>query len=134
MLIEGMLGYLITANSVIDAELAAAVAFTESSLRCDVGENYAGAIGLLQVKPVAATAVGMDGADLHDCATNIRAGTLYLKKQIDRFGLYDGLRAFNCGPRGSLRSKTCGADYARKVLRVRDEIHAASEESFQKDF
>jgi len=127
MLIEGMLAYLITANSQVDAELAAAVAFAESSLRCDVGENYAGAIGLLQVKPVAAEAVGMKGADLFDCATNIEAGTKYLKKQIDRFGLFDGLRAFNCGPTGSRRDLTCGAAYARKVLRVRDDIHSAAE-------
>jgi soluble lytic murein transglycosylase-like protein len=127
MVIESALAYLITANSHIDAELAAAVAFAESSLRCDVGENYAGAIGLMQVKPVAAQAVGMKGADLFDCATNIAVGTKYLSGMIERFGLYDGLRAYNCGPRGSLRNLTCGAAYANKILRVRDEIHSAAE-------
>ena len=127
MLIEGMLAYLITANSHIDAELTAAVAFAESSLRCDVGRNRVGAIGLMQVKPGAAEAVGMKGADLFDCATNIAVGTKYLAGMIERFGLYDGLRAYNCGPRGSLRNPNCGAAYARKVLRVRDEVHSAAE-------
>ena len=127
MLIESALAYLLTAHSRIDAELAAAVAFSESSLRCDVGENYAGAIGLLQVKPVAAEAVGMKGADLFDCATNVAVGTKYLAGMVERFGLYDGLRAYNCGPTGARRNLDCGAAYATKVLRVRDEIHSAAE-------
>jgi len=127
MLIESALAYLLTANSHIDAELAAAVAFAESSLRCDVGENYAGAIGLMQVKPGAAEAVGMRGADLFDCATNIEAGTKYLAGMIERFGLYNGLRAYNCGPTGARRDLTCGAAYANKILRVRDEIQSAAE-------
>ena len=134
MIIESALAYLITANSHIDAELAAAVAFAESSLRCDVGENYAGAIGLMQVKPVAAEAVGMHGADLFDCAQNIEAGTLYLKGLIKRFGLYDGLRAYNCGPTGARRDATCGVAYADKILRTRWRIREASKESFRRDF
>lgn len=134
MLIEGMLAFVITANSHVDPELAAAVAFAESSLRCDVGMNHAGAIGLMQVKPVAAEAVGMSGADLFDCATNVEVGTKYLAGMIERFGLYNGLRAYNCGPTGARRNRDCGAAYADKILRVRDEIRSAAEETFSKDF
>jgi len=134
MIIESALAYLITANSHIDAELAAAVAFAESSLRCDVGENYAGAIGLMQVKPVAAEAVGLPDADLFDCAENIEVGTKYLAGMIERFGLYDGLRAYNCGPTGARRDATCGVAYADKILRARWQIREASEGSFIEDF
>ena len=134
MLIEGALAYLITAHSHVDAELASAVAFAESSLRCDVGTNYAGAIGLMQVKPIAAIAVGMPDANLFDCAENIEVGTRYLAGLIARYGLYNGLRAYNCGPTGARRDASCGSRYANRVLRVRDEIRAASEDSFREDF
>lgn len=129
MLIEGLVAFLLTAHSEVDPELAAAVAFTESSLRCEIGENYAGAIGLMQVKPIAAREVGLPDADLFDCAENIEVGTRYLARLIDRYGEFDGLRAYNCGPTGSRRRADCGASYARKVLRVRDEIQVAAEKS-----
>jgi soluble lytic murein transglycosylase-like protein len=127
MLIEGALAYLITANSAVDPELAAAVAFAESSLRCELPANHVGAVGLMQVRPVAAEAAGMPGADLTDCATNIRAGTRYLARLIDRYGVFDGLRAYNCGPTGARRRSHCGRSYARKVLRVRDQIRATGD-------
>ena len=129
MLIEGVIAYLLTANSAVDPELAAAVAFTESSLRCELPANHVGAVGLMQVRPVAAEAAGMPGADLADCATNIKAGTRYLARLIDRYGVFDGLRAYNCGPTGARRRSHCGRSYANKVLKVRDEIRAASDAS-----
>jgi len=127
MIIETALAYMLTVHSEIDPELAAAVAFTESSLRCTVGENHVGAIGLMQVKPIAAKAVGMPSADLHDCATNIRVGTRYLKRLIDRYGVYRGLRAYNCGPTGARRRPQCGKAYAEKVLRALKNIQAEAE-------
>jgi len=129
MLIEGALAYLLTANSAVDPELAAALAFVESSLRCELPANHVGAVGLMQVKPVAAEAAGMPGADLADCATNIKAGTRYLARLIDRYGVFDGLRAYNCGPTGARRRSHCGRSYANKVLKVWGEIRAASDAS-----
>ena len=114
----------ITFHSVLSPDLTTAVAFVESTYRCDV-VSHAGAIGLMQIRPIAAADVGEPRADLLDCAVSVRIGSTYLKGLIDRFGETDGLRAYNCGPTGARRNPQCGAAYAEKVQDTRDALRAA---------
>lgn len=63
--------------------------------------SRAGAMGLMQLMPATwhdmRSALGL-GPDPHDPASNILAGTLYLRLMYDRFG-YPGLfGAYNAGP------------------------------------
>ena len=111
----------ITFHSVLSPDLTTAVAFVESTYRCDV-VSHAGAIGLMQIRPIAAADVGEPRADLLDCAVSVRIGSVYLKGLIDRYGERGGLRAYNCGPTGARRNPQCGADYAEKVLDTRDAL------------
>jgi len=55
-----------------------------------------GAIGLAQLMPDTARALGVDP---HDPAANLEGGARYLRQQLDRFGdLESALAAYNAGP------------------------------------
>ena len=79
----------------LPASLLAAVAYVES--RFEPGaRSPRGAIGLLQVMPSTAAALGLD-ADRPE--TNVLAGARFLRAMLDRFGSSDlALAAYNAGP------------------------------------
>ena len=55
-----------------------------------------GALGVMQLMPATAAALGVDPRNLAD---NIRGGALYLRRQLDRFGSVPlALAAYNAGP------------------------------------
>lgn len=80
----------------VDADLVHAVVKAESSYnpRC---RSSAGAIGLMQLMPGTARALGV--GDPWDAAQNLDGGVRYLRQQLDRFGEVDlALAAYNAGP------------------------------------
>lgn len=79
-----------------DADLAEAVAWTESDMGQNQGPSSAGALGIMQLMPATASRLGV--ADRCDTAANIRAGIRYLKALYDEF--HDPLlmlAAYNAG-------------------------------------
>jgi len=80
----------------IAAALVDTVARRESFYRT-VAVSKAGAIGVMQLMPATARALGVDP---HDPAANIEGGSAYLRKQLDRFGgrIDLALAAYNAGP------------------------------------
>jgi hypothetical protein len=60
-----------------------------------------GALGLMQLMPATAAQHGVDNA--LDAAANIDAGTRHLRSLIDRFGVSDGLAAYNAGESAVLK-------------------------------
>jgi soluble lytic murein transglycosylase-like protein len=76
-------------------ELLTAVAWQESRGRSDA-LSPKGAIGVMQLMPGTARAIGVNP---HDPAENIMGGARYLRQQIDRFGTIPlALAAYNAGP------------------------------------
>jgi soluble lytic murein transglycosylase len=93
------------ADKGVDASLIAAVIYAESRFRDQTSK--AGARGLMQVTPATANEVERKSggtqfrlADLADPDINIRYGTFYLEKLLDRFGGNEvaALAAYNAGP------------------------------------
>ncbi len=79
----------------IDANLLAAVVWTESAFRPDA-RSPAGAIGLGQLMPGTAADLGVDP---YDPIQNLDGAANYLRQQIDRFGSDElALAAYNAGP------------------------------------
>jgi soluble lytic murein transglycosylase-like protein len=80
----------------IAAALVDTVARRESAYR-PRAVSKAGAIGVMQLMPATARALGVDP---HDVAANIDGGSAYLRKQLDRFGgrIDLALAAYNAGP------------------------------------
>jgi hypothetical protein len=79
----------------LDPRLLAAVAWAESTFVPDAVSS-AGAIGLTQLMPGTAAALGVDPWDPQE---NLRGGATYLVEQIERFGTVElGLAAYNAGP------------------------------------
>lgn len=81
----------------VPAELALAVAMTESDGNHGIADSHAGAQGLFQLMPGTAKDLGVDARDL---GQNISGGISYLKKMLDK---YEGntelaLMAYNWGP------------------------------------
>ena len=66
--------------------------------------SSAGAMGMMQIMPGTARALGLSNP--FDPIANMRAGARYLRQQLDRFGRVDlALAAYNAGPdRRSLRA------------------------------
>jgi len=80
----------------LDEDLIHAVVRAESGYdpRC---RSSAGAMGLMQLMPGTASALGV--ADPWDPAQNVTGGARYLRQQLDRFGdLERALAAYNAGP------------------------------------
>ena len=64
--------------------------------------SAAGARGLLQVMPMTARALRLDG---DDPVANVLAGARYLRQMLDRFGSVElALSAYNAGPTAVARA------------------------------
>lgn len=103
----------------LSADLIHAVIRAESDydLNCT---SRAGAMGLMQLMPNTARALGV--SDPYDPAQNIMGGARYLRAQLDRFGdLALALAAYNAGPgavarHGSIPPYPETELYVRRVL------------------
>lgn len=85
----------------VPPEIALAVAGVESGT-CQWNPNGSvrtsskGALGVMQLMPATAAALGVDPLDVND---NIRGGVRYLRQMFDQFGSWDlALAAYNAGP------------------------------------
>jgi len=79
----------------VDPRLALEVAVQESNLN-PAAVSRAGAIGVMQLMPATAAALGVNP---YDVTQNIQGGIRYLKQQLIRFGdIAEALAAYNWGP------------------------------------
>jgi len=79
----------------LDPALAIEVATAESSLNPNTADSSAGAIGLFQLMPATAAALGVDPRDV---AQNIRGGVTLLRQLLSQFGdVSEALAAYNWG-------------------------------------
>lgn len=102
----------------VDPRLVVAVVACESSFRPDaVGKK--GEIGLGQLKPETATALGVDP---YDPVQNVDGCVRYLKRQLNSFGSLElALAAYNAGPNavrkaGGIPQNGITPKYVQKVL------------------
>jgi soluble lytic murein transglycosylase-like protein len=80
----------------VSEDLIAAVIATESGYRPDAVSS-AGALGLMQLMPGTARALGV--VDPFDPRQNVLAGAEYLRRQLHHFGSVEkALAAYNAGP------------------------------------
>jgi soluble lytic murein transglycosylase-like protein len=87
----------IASTAGIDPELAVHVAAQESGLNPHAVNQSSGAIGMMQLMPGTAAALGVNP---HDVMENIRGGVHYLRDQLAAFGdKAKALAAYNWGPR-----------------------------------
>jgi len=107
----------------LPGELIAAVMETESGYRPDA-VSPTGALGLMQLMPATAQALGVD--DPHDPRQNVLGGSEYLRQQLGHFGTIEkALAAYNAGPAaveqyGGIPPFSETQNYVRRVLqRVR---------------
>ena len=85
-----------------------------------------GAVGLLQLMPATAEALGVPASALRDPARNAEAGARYLKTLLRRYGNKPGpaLAAYNAGPDavdragGSIPNIPETQDYVRQILKA----------------
>jgi soluble lytic murein transglycosylase-like protein len=106
----------------LDPRLVAAVVQVESAFDGNAVSRK-GAIGLMQLMPETAAVLAVD--DPYDPDQNLRGGTAYLRRLLDR---YDGrlelaLAAYNAGPEavdryGGVPPYAETRDYVRRVLRL----------------
>lgn len=78
----------------VDPLLVHALIEAESAYRADAISSH-GALGLMQLMPATMKSLGVD--DPYDPATNIDAGTRYLRSLLDKFGTRGALAAYNAG-------------------------------------
>lgn len=108
----------------IDPELLTAVAWTESNFEPDA-VSHAGAIGLMQIMPATAAALGVDP---RDPVQAIDGAARYLREQLDRFGdVRLALAAYNAGPgavqrHGGIPPYEETTAYVGKVLSRYDQV------------
>lgn len=111
----------------LDPALLRAVIAAESGWN-PAARSPAGALGLMQLMPATARALGV--TDPFDPVQNVEAGARYLRQQLDRFGDWRlALAAYNAGPgaveeHGGLPPFPETRAYVEKVLRLWGE-HAA---------
>jgi soluble lytic murein transglycosylase len=97
----------------------------QAVIQCESGYNLRalsakGAMGLMQLMP--ATAVELAVSDPYDAEQNIRAGTTYLRRLLDRFGTVElALAAYNAGPtavqrHGGIPPYRETREYVRRVM------------------
>jgi soluble lytic murein transglycosylase-like protein len=106
----------------LDPELVRAVVLVESSYN-PTARSTKGAMGLMQLMP--ATASSLQVEDPYDPEENLRGGTIYLRRLLDR---YDGdlemaLAGYNAGPQAVDRHRGLPPypethEYVDRVLRV----------------
>ncbi len=108
----------------VDPKLLTALVWTESGFS-PTAVSPAGAIGLTQLMPPTADALGVNP---YDPEQNLRGGARFLREMIDRFGRVDhALAAYNAGPTRTAatlaagENLTVGSGYAQTVL---DRYHA----------
>ncbi|WP_421736938.1 lytic transglycosylase domain-containing protein [Caulobacter sp.] len=92
---------LAAADYALDPKLVEAVAWRESAFRHGVRSSK-GALGVMQLMPSTARALGVDPSDM---AQNVRGGALYLRQMLNRFGgsVPLALAAYNAGPGAVLK-------------------------------
>lgn len=80
----------------LSADLLEAVAWQESRFRSGAVSSK-GAVGVMQLMPATARALGVDP---HDVAQNIHGGAAYLGQMLSRYGgnIEKALAAYNAGP------------------------------------
>lgn len=100
----------------VDPRLAMSVAIVESGFRQDAVSSR-GAVGIMQLLPPTARALG---ADPHDVAENIDAGVRYLAELLKRYrgDLRLALAAYNAGPTRVTRSVPRIRETQRYVKKV----------------
>lgn len=115
----------------LDPRLVRAVVQVESGYNPRALSNK-GAMGLMQLMP--GTARELDVADPWNPEQNVRGGTAYLRKMLDRFGELDlALAAYNAGPEAVLQHAGVPPfaetrEYVRKVSCLLDGNCAAMDE------
>ena len=104
----------------VDPKLVSAVAEAESSRRPDAVSS-AGAVGVMQLMPETAKALGVN--NVYDPAQNIDGGAKYLKEMLYDFGgdVRSAVAAYNAGPQavkayGGVPPYAETQNYVNKVL------------------
>lgn len=97
----------------LSPNLVSSVIYVESS-GISSAKSSVGALGIMQVMPFHFD----ESQDPYDVEINIQQGTKLLSELTSEYGEYDGLRAYNCGEHGAIRDTSCGAAYARRILRM----------------
>lgn len=114
--------YLSARETGVDPLLILSIISIESSFQDSV-ISWAGAQGLMGVKPIAAREAGWNGQEsLYDAPTNIRAGSGYLALLLEDMGLQEALEAYFRGPTGSalyLGEPTYYRRIYREYMRIR---------------
>lgn len=105
----------------VDARLVSAVAETESHGNQDA-ISPVGAIGVMQLMPGTAAALGVDP---YDKQQNIEGGAKYIRQMLDTFGgdVQKAVAAYNAGPQavkdyGGIPPYRETQDYVNKVLDI----------------
>lgn len=93
----------------IDADLILRVILVESNGNVKAKSDK-GAIGLMQVMPTTAKALGFK-EDLFNPEMNVKIGTFYLARLIDKYGLETALGMYLCGE----SNRRCRFSYRTKL-------------------
>lgn len=102
----------VAAEAGIDPGLAVGVAAQESDLNPNALNHSSGAVGIMQLMPSTAAALGVNPRDVLE---NITGGIRYLREQLQNFGdKAKALAAYNWGPRHVTEAvEQWGADWLR---------------------